>query len=251
MIGLCPEKIFELYPPDKVTLPPVDENDLGDIPPIGKMIAGWDFLHEKVIKANQWRPAVSAYLADISFADAMVGKVLDTLYASSYAENTVIVLWSDHGFHRGEKSRWRKLGLWEEATHTPLIVVVPDITKPDGRGARSVSLLDIYPTLIDLCGLAPKDELEGNSLRPLLENPTAPWEYPAITTARFVGNSHSVRTERWRYIRYHDDSEELYDHAVDEFEWVNLANKPEYNGVKGELARWLRTVNAADAPFEI
>ena len=117
---------------------------------------------------------------------------------------------------------------------------------------RSVRLLVyIYPTLIDLCGLAPRDELEGHSLRPLLKDPTAPWECPAITTAPFVGNSHSVRTERWRYIRYHDSTEELYDHAVDDFEWVNLASKPEYAAVKAELTTWLRTVNAPDAPFRI
>jgi len=241
-----PRKYFEIYSPDKVTLPNVNEDDLDDVPPICKQNVNSEVL-KKIIKSNQWKLAVSGYLASISFADAMIGKILDALDASPYAENTMIVLWSDHGYHLGEKLHWGKFTLWEEATNVPLIFVAPGITEVGGRCTRSVSLLDIYPTLIDLCGLASRDELEGRSLLPLLKDPSAAWNYPAITTIPRP-RSHSVRSERWRYSRYNDGTEELYDHEVDELEWTNLATRPEYAVVKEELAQWLPKVNAPAAP---
>ena len=243
-----PRKYFDMYPPDKITLPNVNKNDLDDVPPIGKKMARPNGDHKKVIEHNQWRKAVSGYLASISFADACVGRVIDALDSSPYADNTMIVLWSDHGWHLGEKLHWRKFALWEEATHNVLMMVLPGITEPGGRCTRPVSMIDIYPTLVDVCGLASKKGLEGNSLRPLLENPKAAWERPALTT--HGRNNHSIRSERWRYIRYNDGTEELYDHEKDELEWVNLAEKPEYAEVKKELNRWLPEVNVPEAPTE-
>ena len=176
----------------------------------------------------------------------MVGKILDALDASTYAGNTIIVLWNDHGWHLGEKLHWAKNSLWEEATRVPLILVAPGITEPGGRCARPVSLIDIYPTLIDLCGLNSREGLEGVSLLSLLGDPNATRVEPALTTSR--GNNHSVRSERWRYTRYNDGAEELYDHQNDPLEWTNLANMPEYATKKAELAHWLPKSTAPAAP---
>ena len=170
--------------------------------------------------------------------------VIDALEQSAYANNTIIILWSDHGWHLGEKLHWRKFALWEEATHNVLMAVVPWITKPGGRCSRPVTMLDIYPTLIELCNLTKKDELEGQSLVPLLRNPEAEWERPALTT--HGRNNHSLRTERYRYIRYSDGTEELYDHEKDELEWDNLAGDPEYADVKRQLAKWLPQANVPE-----
>ena len=241
-----PQKYFDMYPPDRITLPNVKEDDLDDVPPIGKKIARPGGDHKKVIEYGQWRKAVSAYLASISFADACVGRVIDALDRSPYADNTVIVLWSDHGWHLGEKLHWRKFALWEEATHNVMMIAAPGVTKPGDRCTRTVTLLDIYPTLVDLCGLSYKSELEGRSLLPLLENPNAEWKRPALTT--HGRNNHSIRSEKWRYIHYSDGKEELYDREADDLEWFNLAGKPEYAEIKKELSRWLPKVNAPDAP---
>ena len=241
-----PRKYFDMYPPESVTLPNVNENDLDDVPPLGVQMARPDRDHKKVTESDNWRKAVSGYLASISFVDACVGRVLDAFDSSAHTDNTIIVLWSDHGWHLGEKLHWRKFALWEEATHNVLMVVAPGVTQPGGRCSRPVSMLDIYPTLVELCGLEAKDGLEGQSLVPLLEDPGAEWERPALTT--HGRENHSVRSERWRYIRYRDGTEELYDHDNDELEWTNLADRPEHAEVKQELARWLPEVNAPDAP---
>ncbi|MBE0537803.1 MAG: sulfatase [Phycisphaerae bacterium] len=238
-----PQQYFDMYPLDKITMPVVKEDDLDDVPPIGrKMSGGGD--HANVLKYDQWRKAVQAYLASISFMDECVGRVLDALDASAYADNTVVVFWSDHGWHLGEKLHWRKFALWEEATHNCLMFLVPGLTKAGGQCTRPVNLIDIYPTLVDVCGLAPKKGLEGVSLRPLLENPKAAWERPSVTT-HGRGN-HSVRSQRWRYIRYSDGTEELYDHEKDELEWTNLAGEAKYADVKRDMAKWLPTSEAAE-----
>jgi arylsulfatase A-like enzyme len=242
-----PRKYFDMYPADKVTLPNVKEDDLDDVPPLGRKMARPDRDHKNVLAHKQWRKAVQGYLASISFTDWNVGRLLDALDRSAHAKNTLIVLWGDHGWHLGEKLHWRKFALWEEATHAPLMFVVPGLTKPKGRCERTVSFADIYPTLADVCGLPkPPQELEGVSLRPILADPKAPWDRPALTT-HGRGN-HSVRSERWRYIRYSDGTEELYDHDRDDLEWTNLADKAEHAEVKKKLAAWLPKKNAPDAP---
>ena len=241
-----PQKYFDMYPLDKVTLPNVNENDLDDVPPIGRRMARPGGDHKKVIEYKQWRKAVQAYLASISFVDTCVGRVIEALDKSGYVDNTVIILWGDHGWHLGEKLHWRKFALWEEATHAPLMIIAPGVTKLGGRCPRPVSFIDIYPTLIDICKLSPKKELEGKSLLPLLKNPKASWQRPALTT--HGRNNHSLRSERWRYIRYSDGTEELYDHDRDELEWNNLANDPKYADIKKRLAKWLPETNVPDVP---
>ncbi|UCG56301.1 MAG: sulfatase [Phycisphaerales bacterium] len=241
-----PPKYFDMYPLDEVTLPSVNENDLEDVPPIGRQMAKPQGDHRRVIEHKQWRKAVQGYLASISFVDTCVGRVIDAFYESPHADNTIIVLWSDHGWHLGEKLHWRKFALWEEATHNVLMVIAPGVTQPGQRCARPVTMLDIYPTLIDLCNLAAKEDLEGKSLLPLLRSPSAEWERPALTT--HGRNNHSLRSERFRYIRYSDGSEELYDHDTDELEWRNLADDPKYAGVKRQFARWLPEKNVQDVP---
>jgi arylsulfatase A-like enzyme len=241
-----PRKYFDLYPADKVTLPNVKDNDLDDVPEAGRKMARPRGDHRKVVEHKQWRRAVQGYLASISFTDTNVGLVLDALDKSPHAENTIICLWGDHGWHLGEKLHWRKFALWEEATHAPLMFAGPGIATEPCR--RTVSFVDIYPTLCELCGLPLRKELEGVSLKPLLEKPDAEWKLPALTTHGRL--NHTVRSERWRYIRYADGSEELYDHTTDELEWSNLAQNPKLAGVKQELAASLPKTNAPNAPVD-
>lgn len=240
-----PEKYFDMFPLDKITLPSVKLDDLDDVPPIGKKMAKADGDNAKVMKYGQWKKAVQSYLAAIAFADAQLGRVLEALDSSEYRDNTNVVLWSDHGWHLGQKLHWRKFALWEEATHNVMMMSVPGMTKPGGRCTKPVNLIDIYPTLVDLHGLSAKPGLEGTSLTPLLKNPNAAWDRPSLTT--FGRNNHSVRSERFRYIRYSDGTEELYDHQADDLEWHNLASNAQYATVKRELARWLPQVNEPDS----
>ena len=239
-----PPKYFEMHPLKSIELPRVRENDLDDIPAAALDQFGATRIHEWVRAEGKWPEAVQAYLASVSFADAMVGRLLDALDASGRADNTIIVLWGDHGFHLGEKGRWRKSTLWEESTHVPLIVVAPGVTTPGSRTARPVSLMDLYPTLADLAGVPTPSHVEGRSLVPLLDDPAREWPYPALTT--YGRGNHAVRTERYRYIRYADGSEELYDHANDPDEWTNLASDGRHAALKAELARALPATNAPD-----
>jgi arylsulfatase A-like enzyme len=175
--------------------------------------------HDWMLVDDRWKDAVHSYLACIKWSDEQVGRLLDALDNGPNANNTIIVLFSDHGYHLGETQRWSKFSLWERSTHVPLIVSVPQGVL--GKSGKPVELLSIYPTLVDLCDLPPNPMLEGVTLRPLLENPDATWDHVAIST--LGQNNHAVRDERWRYIRYADGSEELYDHQTDPNEWVNLA----------------------------
>jgi arylsulfatase A-like enzyme len=200
--------------------------------------------HRRMLESGRWKEAVQGYLAAGAFADAMVGRLLEALDKSPHRDDTIVVLWGDHGWHLGEKLHWRKFTLWEEATRAPLIFVVPGVTRAGGVCARTVDFMSLYPTLADLCGLPVPGHVHGPSLRPLLADPGAPWDRPALTTY-LVGN-HAVRSEGWRYIRYRDGSEELYDEAADPLEWTNLAARPELAAVKAELARWLPQANAPD-----
>jgi arylsulfatase A-like enzyme len=173
----------------------------------------------------------------------MVGRLLDALDASPAATNTIIVFWSDNGCHFGEKQHLHKMTLWARSTRLPLVVVASGVTRQDTRTSPPVSFVDLFPTLNELCGLPQPDELEGTSLVPLLKNPSQTWERPALVTYYLQGN-HAVCNERWRYIRYADGGEELYDHANDPNEWTNLAGKPEFAAVKAKLADWLTKTDA-------
>ena len=244
-----PRAYFDAHPLPDIVLPTVLENDLDDVSEIGREFTQDSSmppldLHEWVVEADKWAEGVQAYLASVTFADAMVGQIVDALDRSGRADDTIIVLWGDHGWHLGEKLRWRKQTLWEEATRVPLIVVAPGVTAPGSRSERAVSLLDLFPTLMELVGIDAPGHLEGTSLVPLLEDPGAEWDRPAISTHLF-GN-HAVRSERFRYIRYHDGSEELYDHDTDPNEWHNLADAPEYADARTELASWLPQTDTPD-----
>jgi arylsulfatase A-like enzyme len=240
-----PQKYFDLHPLETIELPPYRADDLDDVPEIARPGEfGGVEAHEWITGEDRWAEGVQAYLASVSFADTMVGQLIDALDASGRADNTIIVLWGDHGYHLGEKSRWHKSTLWEESTHVPLIIVVPGVTTPDSRTAHAVSLMDIYPTLAELAGLETPSHVEGRSLVPLLEDPSREWDFPVLTTYGF--DNHAVRTDRYRYIRYADGSEELYDHESDPNEWTNLAGDRAYDGLKAELHRALPAQNAAD-----
>ena len=247
-----PQRYLDMYPLEDIVLPEVPPDDLDDVPLIGQQFQeGTSMapmeLHQWVVDEGRWKEGVQAYLASITFADAMVGRLLDALKRTERVEDTIIVLWSDHGWHLGEKHRWRKQTLWEETTRVPLIIVAPGVTTPGTRSARAVSLVDIYPTLAELTGIAAPENLDGVSLKPLLEDPDMAWDRSALSTNEF-GN-HAVRSERYRYIRYYNGNEELYDHERDPGEWANLATNPAYDEIKVELAKWMPVSEAEDALF--
>lgn len=241
------QKWFDLYPDDDSVLPPFKESDRADTPRFSWYLH-WNLPEPRlkwVKENNQWRNLVRSYLACTSFVDAQVGRVLDALDESGLAENTIIVLWSDHGWHLGEKGITGKNTLWERSTRVPLIFAGPGVGKMN-RSTQPVELLDIYPTLIDLCNLQPRADLEGISLMPQLKNPAAKRGRPAITSHN-QGN-HSVRSERWRYIRYADGSEELYDLEKDPNEWNNVAGNSKNAAVIAEHRRWLPKIDVPPAP---
>jgi arylsulfatase A-like enzyme len=240
-----PQSYFDLHPLDQIELPPHKRNDLNDVPPIAVRTDSLSVeAHNWVVDAGRWEEAVQAYLASISYADAMVGRLLDALDASGRADRTIVVLWGDHGFHLGEKGRWRKMTLWNESTHVPFIVVAPGVTTPGSTTGAPVSLMDIYPTLTELAGLERPAHVEGRSLVPLLEDPSQDWDYPALSTYGY-GN-HSVVSERYRYIRYVDGSEELYDRLEDPNEWTNLASIERFTAVIERLRTYLPAEDATD-----
>jgi arylsulfatase A-like enzyme len=236
-----PRKYFDLYPLEKIVLPKVLENDLDDVPPVGRQMARPQGDHAAIVRSGRWKEAVQGYLAAITYTDMNIGRLIDAFDSSPYAGNTIICLWSDHGWHLGEKLHWRKFALWEEATRAPFMMIVPGVTKPATVCDRTIDYMSIYPTLTDLCGLPTPKHVEGISIRSLLENPQAKWDRPALTTYLF--NNHAVRTEQWRFIRYHDGGEELYDHAVDPLEWTNVAARVESAAIKRELEKWFPTEN--------
>ena len=239
-----PRKYFDMFPVSSIKLPPYLENDLDDIPPAGRRMAHPETDHEPMLKSGRWKEAIQAYLATIAYCDMNIGRLLDALEKSAYKNNTVICFWGDHGWHLGEKHHWRKFTLWEEATRAPLIWVAPGLTKPGTICERTVDFMSIYPTLLDLCGIARPKHVEGENIRALLADPKAAWDKPAMTTYRF--KNHGVRTADWRYIRYENGDEEFYDERKDPNEWTNLAGKPESAAKMAELRKVLPKKDAAD-----
>ncbi|MAD80732.1 MAG: choline-sulfatase [Planctomycetaceae bacterium] len=241
------QKWFDLYPNDESVLPPVLKNDRDDTPRFS-----W-YLHWKLpeprlkflIEADQWTNLVRSYLACTSFVDSQVGRVLDALEANGLKDNTIVVLWSDHGWHLGEKQITGKNTLWDRSTRVPLVFAGPGVAQA-ANCVRPVELLDIYPTLIQLCGLPSQDGLDGLSLSQQLRDAKAPRQRPAVTTHN--QNNHGVRSERWRYIRHADGSEELYDMRNDPNEWKNLVGSEDYADVIVQHRKWLPDTNAPAAP---
>lgn len=241
------QKWFDLYPEDSLKLPPVKRDDRDDTPRFS-----W-YLHWKLPEprlkfleeAGQWKNLVRSYLACTSFVDSQVGRVLKALEQNGHRDDTIVVLWSDHGWHLGEKLITGKNTLWDRSTRVPLIFAGPGVAA-GAKCTRPAELLDIYPTLVELCGLPPKNGLEGHSLVAQLRDARAPRPWPAITTHNH--DNHGVRSEHWRYIRYADGSEELYDLREDPNEWNNLAGDPRFAEVVRRHRRWLPATNAKPAP---
>ena len=230
-----PQQYLDLYPLDEIKLPPIRDDDLTDTPDLAQKLVnlGWD---ERIQENGLARQAIQGYLASVSFSDAHIGRILDALDASPYRENTMVILISDHGFHLGEKQQWTKATLWEEATDSVMMWRVPGVTETKQVCQRTVSLLDIYPTLVDLIGIEKPNHLDGLSLLPQLRNADAARKLPAITT--YDGHM-AVRTEDARFIRYWDGTTELYNRTEDPHEWTNQTDNREYTSLKRSLAAFL------------
>lgn len=248
MPAYSPPQYRKRYPLENAVMPEVKVDDWDDLPngAVALMEATkwfWQGMERAMeIDSTAWADMVTSYQAAASFADAQIGRVLDALEQSAYADNTVIVLWSDHGYHLGEKQHMEKFALWEKTTHVPFIIVAPGQAAAGTEIHAPVDLTAVYPTLIDLCGLPRKDDLDGMSLLPLLKGADSPFP-PALMT--YMQGNHAVRTERWRYIRYADGSEELYDHTRDQQEWYNLAGDARYAPVLDSLKNFVPQRSAA------
>jgi len=237
---VVPQQFFDLYPLNSVVLPEVPPDDWSDIPPtvLTKFLGKGDLEAFTKLRntKNGWKEVMQAYEASISFCDWVVGQILDALDASPYAKNTIVILWSDNGYHIGEKERLHKRALWTQTSRIPFMMSLPGMGTAGKHCAAPVSLLDIYPTLQELCDLDKKvpQKLAGHSIVPLLKNPGQDWPYVAVTS-HGEGNA-AVTDARYHYIRYADGVEELYDHQKDPREYANLAKQPELLPVIKRLA---------------
>jgi arylsulfatase A-like enzyme len=242
-----PQKWFDLYPLESITTPPYRADDLSDVPPVALRINDLPMMPttEWARASGEWPKIMQAYLACISFVDYEIGRLLDALDRSDYAENTVVVMWSDHGYRMGEKGTFAKHALWEAATNAPLLFSAPGLPKGEIID-QPAEMLSIYPTLLELCGLPAYEKNEGISLVPLMQGRNKGETYTAITT--FGRNNHAVRSDRFRYIRYEDGGEELYDHENDPNEFTNQAGNPAYRTDIKRLKNYLPQENANWAP---
>ena len=233
-----PPRWFDLYDANSIALPKIPNSDIDDLPKNFLNINDYAVAptHREVVEHGKQRSLTHAYLASISFVDHCVGMVIDAMESSPHADNTLVVMWSDHGFHLGEKQHWAKRTLWQESTRVPLLFAGQGIS-PGAVSQEPASLLDIYPTVAEVCGLPKSSHTEGVSLLPQLNNPAAPRETPAITSS-YYGN-HAIRSRDWRLIVYEDGAEELYDHRNDRNEFQNLADNAEFREIRDDLARWL------------
>ncbi|MBM3877043.1 MAG: sulfatase [Verrucomicrobia bacterium] len=231
---VCPKKYFDLYPLDSIRLVQDPTNDRDDIPRPAITIANPNY----GLNDTQLRECLRAYYACISFVDAQVGRLLDALDRLKLADKTIVVFWSDHGYLTGQHGLWMKQSVFEESARVPFIIATPG-QKAKGRACgRTVELVDVHPTLADLCALQPPTHLPGQSLRPLLNDPSATWTKPAHTQVwRGTFPGHSVRTERWRYTEWDNGRQgaELYDHHNDPRELTNLAADPKLAAVVAEM----------------
>ncbi len=233
---IAPKEYFDKYPLDKIKLHDLPDNDMDDIPDIAKKNFTSDMV-SLIKEKDQLKKAVQAYLACMSFADDCVGQVLKSLENSPYKDNTIVVLWTDHGWQLAHKNRWEKYSLWHQASNSPLIIQYPNMPNRGKRCNRAVSLMDLYPTMTDLLGLEKPKYTEGVSLFSLLQKPQAERTQPAVIT--YPKNSHAVAWNEWRYIHYNDGSEELYNHKTDSNEWKNIANDPKNDKIKQQLAQYI------------
>lgn len=241
----APKRFHDMYPLDSVELPPVISGDLDDLSRAGKdyaLIATTSGLHSSVVKHGEWKHAVSSYLATVTFVDHLIGKVVQALERSELAGNTWIFLWSDHGWHLGEKQHWGKATGWNRSTRVPMMVIPPsertDLDPSRGLACRApVNLIDLFPTLVNIAGLKKIPYHDGKSLLPLIQNPKAPWSDHTTTT--FGRGNHSISTRQWKFIHYFDGTYELYDKFADPHEWTNLAYIPAFQNVVSRLKKRL------------
>lgn len=228
----APQKYFDLYPLDEVQLPVIKKDDADDLPPViqKRVNNRKKLVYDKLVELGTLKHQIQAYLACISFADAMLGRVLDALENSPHKDNTIIVFWSDHGYALGEKGQWGKHTLWQKTSNVPFLWAGPGIQK--GQIAKTTaSLIDIYPTLMDLCSIENREPLEGQSLKQILANPAAQHSSRTILLPYDEPNAYALINETWRYIKYSDETEELYHVQKDPHEWDNLADNPDYKEV--------------------
>lgn len=243
----APKKYFDALPKDRVELPINKPGDLDDIPDGGLIMAETRRNDLRMIEEHDdLQHCVQSYLASIAHADTMVGKLMDAFDQSDYRENTIVVLWSDHGYAFGEKDHYAKNTLWERSTHVPFIMVVPGVTQAGSRTDSPVDLTCLYPTLTKLCGLPVPNGLDGVDIGPLLENPRVPWKVPAIID--YLKGNTAIRTKDWRYIQYDEGrkGEELYDLVSDPNEWTNLIGT--HRELAGPFKSWLPESYAKEVP---
>ncbi|MEO0476944.1 MAG: sulfatase [Planctomycetota bacterium] len=230
----APEKYFDLYDRDKIVTPVLPEDDLDDIPePMRKQKINRSKIQQRLDELGVYKDAVQGYLASVSYADAMLGRVLDAIDESGQADNTIVVFWSDHGYHLGEKGHWGKHALWERTTNVPFIWAGPGIPQ-DQQVDTTVSLIDMYPTFTELCKLEKVDELEGTSIAGVLRDPSTATDR-SVFVPYMMPDSYAIVNQDWRYIRYDNGTEELYDVRNDPNEWTNLAGDPKRRSVIDEL----------------
>ena len=233
---IVPKEFFDMYDVDKIVPPVVKEDDLDDILlPNGKPEHKPSDEYKWIKKHGLEKEATRAYLANISYVDACLGIVMDALEKSGHANNTIVVIWGDHGWHLGEKQRYLKNTTWLEAVKTPLLVKIPGMNKPL-RSSKNVSLIDVYPTLVSLCGLPEKPNIDGHDFSELLNNPKAKWDYPGVTVSS-AGTS--LLKNEWHYILSLKGTEELYNVVEDPMEWNNLITDSKHNKIVIELKKWV------------
>ncbi|APU11060.1 sulfatase [Cellulophaga lytica] len=233
---IVPQQFFDLYKLDEIVPPKVNSTDLDDIlTPEGKKAYKPTEEYKWIKKHGLEKDATRAYLASISFVDACLGIVIDALEQSKYANNTIVVVWGDHGWHLGEKQRYLKNTTWLEAVKTPLFVRIPGMKKAVVVD-QNVSLIDLYPTLIELSGLPEKENLDGHSFSNILKNPKAEWEYPGITITQ---DGTSVLKGKWHYMITVDGTEQLYNIEKDPLEWENLITNKKYSHIVTDLKKWV------------
>ncbi len=241
---VTPKKYFDLYPMDPIALPKITPQTPDEYPaPALASTRPWPYFG---ITPEQARECKRAYYAAISFVDAQIGRLLDAVDRLGLRDNTIIVFWSDHGYHLGEHGLWFKQSCFEESARVPLIVSVPGQKTAGQASTRPVELVDLYPTLAELAGLTLPQHLQGFSLRPLIDEPRAPWDHPAYTQVqRGADPGHSVRTERWRYTEwgFGKKGQELYDHENDPQELCNLAKDAKYADVVAQMKTLLQRVH--------